>query len=289
MARFIQSAGLSEDGNTITLHRFQGDFSLPKDSVSKENVCTGLVVDLETTGLDYTKDVIIEIGLRQFQYHASTGEVVSVNESYNELEDPGTPLSQEVQDITGLSDEMLSGKSIDWEKVHTFFQQSDLIIAHNAAFDRPFIEKKITTEALWACSLTQVDWKAKGLSSRKLEILIMLHGFFVRSHRAVEDVNATLNLLLKTDIRTGKPYFQELLDRAKKTMVYMKALNAPFQSKDLLKKQGYSWNPERRYWYKKIAEESLDSEKEWMEKEVYRGPFLGACEKLSSKKSFLPM
>ena len=40
-----------------------------------------------------------------------------------------------------------------------------LVIAHNAAFDRPFLERRlpIFAEKHWACSRFDVDWKASGI------------------------------------------------------------------------------------------------------------------------------
>jgi hypothetical protein len=48
-----------------------------------------------------------------------------------------------------------------------------LIIAHNAAFDRGFVESRFSffQEKAWACSLAQIPWKNEGFSNSSLEFL----------------------------------------------------------------------------------------------------------------------
>ena len=51
---------------------------------------TATIVDLETMGLDATKNEIIEVGLLSFSFSTSDG-ILAVVDSYNELNDPGKP------------------------------------------------------------------------------------------------------------------------------------------------------------------------------------------------------
>ena len=59
--------------------------------------------------------------------------------------EPALPISEEASIITGISDQMVSGKSIDEEQVQALVEQTDLIFAHNAYFDRVMVEKH------WPC------------------------------------------------------------------------------------------------------------------------------------------
>ena len=62
-----------------------------------------VVIDLETTGLLKRTDRIIEIGALRLR----CGEVTR---TYSRLIDPGFFLPSEITQITGITDEMLSGK-----------------------------------------------------------------------------------------------------------------------------------------------------------------------------------
>ena len=43
--------------------------------------------------------------------------------------------------LTGITDAMLAGQRINLDAVEAFIEQADLVIAHNAGFDRPFCER----------------------------------------------------------------------------------------------------------------------------------------------------
>jgi DNA polymerase III subunit epsilon len=47
-----------------------------------------------------------------------------------------------------------------------------LVIAHNADFDRRFLERRVPAFATkhWACSRSDIDWKAEGIRSSALEL-----------------------------------------------------------------------------------------------------------------------
>ncbi|MEN0060129.1 MAG: 3'-5' exonuclease [Bdellovibrio sp.] len=276
--------GKSTDGKTVTLHRLEGcPIRIPAYATPQwlqENADAlrwGVVLDVETTGLSHATDQIIEIGLRQFLFHRQSGEILALGESYNSFQDPGRPLTPEIIQLTGITDDMIQGQQIDWEKVNALLTEAQLIIAHNARFDRPFIDKKskISTEKIWACSVKQVDWSQYGFTSSKLELLNIYHGFFTDSHRAINDVDALLYLLSLSPEDTTKPYLQELLQNARRPQVHMIASSAPFDAKDHLKGRGYSWDAINRFWNKMIFKDQASEEIKWLEEIVYCGPFAG--------------
>ena len=98
-----------------------------------------VVLDLETTGLEPNDDVPIEVGLVRFAYDPS-GAILGVTDELSALEDPGRPLSPEVARLTGISDTDLAGQRFPDERVAELLDGAVLVIAHNAAFDRPFAE-----------------------------------------------------------------------------------------------------------------------------------------------------
>lgn len=286
----------SQDGNTVTLHNIKNcKFTFPSylnEAWCHENsnlIRNGMCVDVETTGLNANEDKIIELGLRQFKFNRLTGEILALGHSYSGFQDPKIPLSEDIKKLTGISDEMLKDQEINWHFVEKMFSESHIIIAHNASFDRPFIDKQlsISNEKIWACTLKQINWTDKGFPSQKLEFLGIYHGFFFEnSHRALNDVDALLYLISLQDEENKLPYFNELLINAKRLTVHVKALYSPFESKELLKKRGYFWDSGNKCWCKYVYKDEFDSEVSWLEKDIYKGNFPGTIEEIQLKEHF---
>jgi DNA polymerase III subunit epsilon len=287
-------SGISDDGEVITLQRFRGAPPSPayftpewaRDHASE--IALAMVLDVETSGLSPTDDAVIEIGLSVFQYHRVTGEYLAVSQTYSGLQDPGAPLSQEIIELTGLTDADLKGQRIDWLAVERLLALSEVIIAHNATFDRAFIEKYVPMAAgkLWSCSLRQIDWQVKGFGVQKLDILSIFHGFFTDAHRALNDANALLNLLRMKDTVSETPYLKELLANAHRPFVKVTALYSPFETKDLLKQRRYRWDPAQKAWYKHLYKDAFQAEVEWLESSIYQGAFRGRCEEIPVTENF---
>ncbi len=276
--------GKSTDGNTVTLHKLEGcPVQIPAYvttewlQANSDVIRFGVAIDVETTGLNQEADTVIEVGMRLFTFNKSNGDILSIGQSYSEFQDPGQPLSPEIINLTGITDEMLVGKSINWSKVDELLSEASIVIAHNARFDRPFIDRKskVSTEKIWACSVKQIDWVKQGYMSPKLELLNIYHGFFTDSHRALNDADALLYLLSLPAANSNQPYLQELLNNARRPMTQMVAIGAPFESKDFLKGRGYSWDNINRFWAKVIFKDESANETKWLEEVVYIGPFRG--------------
>ena len=291
--------GLSQDGKTITLHRLDLDSmtQFPKylkpDSTdwieqNRDLIRVASVIDVETTGLEQERDEIIEVGVRQFQFNRETGEILSIGNFYSAFQDPGFPLSEEIQNLTGITDELVKGQKIHWETLDQCLGRSHLIIAHNASFDRPFIDakSKVSSEKIWGCSLKQIDWAKKGLSSQKLEALCHSHGFFNDAHRALSDADSLIYLLSLTDQNLQTPYFFELITEARKPSVMVHAKFAPFEVKDALRGRKYRWDPTQKVWSKVISKDLADQETEWLTTEIYQGKFRGQIEEILPKDQF---
>ena len=154
----------------------------------------GLFVDTETTGLDAARDEIIELAMVPFIYGLD-GEVYSVGEPFQQLRQPSKPIPPEVTAITGIDDTMVAGKAIDPDKVRRFAAPASLVIAHNAAFDRRFLERfcEAFNTMPWACSMSEIDWAAEGYEGTKLAYLAGGAGFFYDRHRAIHDCLAVGN------------------------------------------------------------------------------------------------
>src|SRR5262245_57006453 len=87
---------------------------------------TALFLDLETTGLKTTKDEIIEIAIVPFTYGISNGHIYEVHEPFHRLRQPANPIAPEITALTGITDAMVAGKTIDPEEISRFIATSSL-------------------------------------------------------------------------------------------------------------------------------------------------------------------
>ena len=241
------------------------------DSGAEKHI--GIYLDTEATGLNPGMDRIIELALVPFEYD-SEGRIYRILPAYNALQDPGVPISAFITRITGITDEMVAGQAIDLDEVTRFLANASLVIAHNAGFDRPFVELLHPGFATinWACSIADVNWNEEGFEGVKLEYLGYKYGFFYEGHRATVDCQAGIELLSQR-LPGGERVMKRLLDNAGRTDVRIWAERAPFSKKDLLKQRGYRWSPGgeglRKAWYKDLPESQLDTEMRYLNQEVY--------------------
>jgi DNA polymerase-3 subunit epsilon len=153
--------------------------------------------------------------------------------------------------------------------------RATLVIAHNARFDRPFVERRLPRFAAmhWACSQRDVNWPALGVGSGALEYIIYRHlnGFF-DGHRAAEDCRATLQVLA-TPTAEGVLPMQQLLETARQPRVRICATDSPFDSKDVLKARGYHWTGNdgvpKRTWCRELPKDAAEEELAWLQEAVY--------------------
>jgi len=229
------------------------------------------ILDIETTGINPTTDKIIELGIVIAEYSPATGQVYRVLETYNELEDPGMPIPPASTKIHGITDDMVRDKTIIDSNVQNLIKDVSLVIAHNAVFDRGFVEKRLPffQDKAWGCSFTQIPWKHEDIGSSALEFLAYRFGFHFNGHRASMDCHALLEVLQSELPVSNSKAFKILLDNASTTTLRLWALFAPFESKDKLKEQGYRWDAERKTWHKIISNEDLEHETTWLRAEVY--------------------
>ncbi len=230
-----------------------------------------IVLDTETTGLDSKSEKVIELAMLSVLVDVATGLPVGPVTIYESFEDPGKPIPAQITEITGIDDSMVKGLHIDDAAVTALVQQADLIVAHNAGFDRPFVETRFPVFAgkAWACSFMGIDWKKEGSGSAKLEFLASERGWFYDAHRAQVDCHALLQVLASplTDGQTG---LSRLLAGAHQTRYKLRATGAPFEAKDKLKARGYRWDGEGRVWWCSLGSDALlDAECVWLRAEVY--------------------
>lgn len=233
-----------------------------------EKVKTHAIIDFETTGLDTKFDEIIEMGIFIFQEHPS-GMLQPIMAA-NWLNEPSKPISAEITAITGITQEDVAGKRIDWNQVRMVLDEVDLFGAHNAAFDRKFFNRYFGQDNRpWYCTSKggDVDWKKLGFNTAGLELLMFKHDRFYDAHRAVVDCAAVFHLIELQPNILPMVYEAMKVDSAK-----ISAFGAPIRVKDDLKARGYRWNPEAKVWWIFVSgAAAIDSELTFLEELYFNG------------------
>lgn len=227
-----------------------------------------VALDVETTGLG-EDDRVIELAMRRFRYDA-IGRIVEIGRAWSWREDPGAPLPEDVIRLTGITDQDLVGRRIDDVMATGILEAADLVIAHNAGFDRPKVEARLAAlpRLRWACSCSEIDWAREGFDGRSLGWLCAQAGFFFDAHRAEADVDAVITLL-RHERTDGRTLMWELDDAAGRDSHLVEAVGAAFSVKDVLRIRGYRWNPRGQVWWREVSDEDLLAEEFWLAREIY--------------------
>jgi DNA polymerase-3 subunit epsilon len=126
-----------------------------------------IILDTETTGFDpKTGDRLVEIGCIEVVDYMPTGR------SFHEYCDPLRDMPAEAQKVHGLSIEFLTGKPKFHEIADRFleFVGDSPVIAHNAAFDRSFVNFELEkcgrppiVESTWVDTLAMAKKRFPGM------------------------------------------------------------------------------------------------------------------------------
>ncbi|WP_419904279.1 3'-5' exonuclease [Kiloniella sp.] len=246
-------------------HDFQPDLT---------NIRKGLYIDVETTGLNHEQDEIIELAMIPFRF-TRDGQLLDLGSAFDQLQEPKKAISAEITTLTGISNEMVQGKKIDHDLVHRIVSDVDIVIAHNAGFDRKFVEMTwpVFEKKSWGCSQKDISWSKEGVAGSKLEYIAVHYGFFYDAHRAETDCRAGLEILSRDLPKSGEKALKALLESARKPVFRICAEKAPFQSKDILKGRGYRWNDgangQPKAWYIDCSEDDQEAELAYLKTEIY--------------------
>lgn len=184
----------------------EGDVFFAHDGPAPNDQIKVLVVDSETTGLRIADSEAIELGGVKVVLDMDTLTVYSIEPVFSQLRQPTrSDISSKITEVTGITKDDVRGKELDLTVLYDCFFWADLVLAHNASFDRPFFEDLLPelreNPNKWACTCWDPDWTSLGFSKRKLGLLLESLGYDFPAHRAVNDCIATAWLLhLKPEV-----------------------------------------------------------------------------------------
>jgi DNA polymerase-3 subunit epsilon len=269
LAAMAQTLEASGEYRVLRRLEFRQHFSTPTEPTK-----VGILFDVETTGLDTASDEVVELGMVKFSYHPD-GTVAAVLDTFSSFNEPSRAIPEEAIKLHGITNEMAAGHKIDSDAISAFASDAAIVIAHNAAFDRKFAERywPVFASKPWACSVNQIEWRSHGFEGSRLGYLLNGIGMFHRSHRAVDDCHALLEILAHTISGTDRTALSLLLENARRKTIRIWAEQAPFDLKDELKKRGYRWSPgdegRPKAWYVDVDEANRDDEIAYLRQSIY--------------------
>ena len=216
--------------NVVTLEELaHKHWPRPKGTVMH----TGVALDTETTGTG-PKDVVIEIGLIEYEVY-TCGAVVRVGTPYTALQDPGFPIPAESTRVHGITDEMVVGKSIDWNHVAGIIDHAGFVVAWNAEFDYRMVPRSVhekASRAVWGCAMR--DEHRAGADCKLMLAILAISGQMLRVH----EVGSQPTVVVRSF--------------------------PPFSMKDEVKARRYRWDPNGRLWWCSCTIAEADVERKWL-------------------------
>ncbi len=265
---------LSQSNQYRVTEKYQKPESYNKADTSDKLI--GVFLDIEATGLSYATDKMIELGMVKFEY-TQDGRIFRLLDEFSGYQDPNMPIPEAITKLTGITDDMVKGHRINVDEVDSYLNNVDIIIAHNAQFDRTFFDMTFPTitPKAWGCLMYDIDWKNEGISSHKLEYIAYKYNFFFEGHRAIIDCLAGIHILAQDLLISKGLVLKQLLTNAVALRFKLWATNSPYDSKDLLKARGYRWNMNQndkyRAWSIEVIEDKVAEEINYLRSEIYDG------------------
>ena len=222
------------------------------------------ILDTETTGLDPEANEVIEFAITMMTINAD-GRLHRIEEPVSWLEQPSLPLEPRIVQVTGLTDEDLADQAFDDHDIADALYRCDVLVSHNARFDRPFLARRVDglVDKPWGFTADDIDWLSHGLGGRSLGHLLYEAGYFYEAHRAGPDSWA-LACLLAGHASDGRTYAAHLVDAVRSVTHRIYARGAPYEVKDRLKVRGYRWNAVDKCWWTDVRPDLVEAECAWL-------------------------
>ncbi len=156
------------------------------------------VVDVETTGGSPATSALTEIAAAKYQGGECVGE-------FQSLVDPGCGVPPLISLLTGITDDMVRGAPSVSSVLPSFleFVRGSVIVGHNVSFDLSFLDAALGDNGYAPLGNTTIDTLALARrlvrpdvpNCRLRTLATALRLEHVPSHRALDDVRATADLL----------------------------------------------------------------------------------------------
>lgn len=206
------------------------------------------IVDTETTGLDPKLGTCIEVAV--VRYSVSSQAMIDCFSTL--ITADGNPIEQ----INHIPGQMLRRYGMEpshaWEQVADICQLCDVVLAHNADFDRQWLPPGFPETPPWIDTCQGIRWPMESKPGSNLISLCLDHGIgVIDPHRALNDC-LMLSRLLTRVAQLGFD-LTELLEMGLRPMALFQAV-VSYADRKIAKEHGFKWEeaPLKR-WVRKLA------------------------------------
>lgn len=210
--------------------------------------------DIESTGLDFVKDRVIEVGAILY----STTQKKCL-ESQGFLVKTDVAITEEITKLTGITPQAV--KKFGYESsdaldiVGDMMLAADAIIGHNVIrFDKRMTAAWADREVVILPDRLHIDTYTDlpGAAPGKLTLMAAEAGFLnLFPHSALSDCQTVLKLVEDYDI-------EKVIERAKSPNVVVQAM-VTYSTNALAKKERFRWYGEKKQWWRMCKEIDLES------------------------------
>jgi DNA polymerase III subunit epsilon len=212
-----------------------------------------LLLDTETQGLSPEKHMVIEVAVMLYdleracalQSYASLIRATGGNEAQrvNKIPADLLPVAPEARDV--------------WTAVEDMRKLADCVAAHNAEFDRKFVEAAgAKVSGPWCCTKTDFEWPNDLRGDSLVQLALGLGLGVAIAHRAMADVDTMARVLTRVhELGHSLPALFRRAARPKKRFVAM----VSYESKDLAKQHGFLWSAEKREWWRMMPPDDAEA------------------------------
>ena len=203
------------------------------------------ILDTETTGIDPSVHQTIEVAVMLFDLKAAqpVASFASLIKS---------DAKNEAEAINGIPTAMLPDAreaTRVWAAVGWVIEPAEVVIAHNAEFDRQFCPD---LGKPWACSENDFTWPGRARGGNLAGLALSLGLGVASAHRAMADVD-TLGRILTRLAEKGTD-LEALVTHAMRPKKKFKAV-LPYDRRQEAKDAGFRWDGDTKTWWRMMPEE----------------------------------
>jgi DNA polymerase-3 subunit epsilon len=207
-----------------------------------------LILDLETTGLSPETDRIVEVGMVLYSLaHASV--VCSTSFLVN------GGIGNDAASINRIAPPMLTAHGETYEhafsEIHRWMTGADVVVAHNAEFDRSFLAPNLQRALPWVCTYADVDWPT-GRAGTLVALSLELGLGVTQAHRALTDCMMIARCLQRV-AELGHDV-TAMLERGLRPKALYQAV-VSYDNREQAKAAGFRWEGSSKRWLRQIAVE----------------------------------
>ena len=212
---------------------------------------TLLIIDTETSGLDPRQDQCLEVGCILFDVPSRS---VLAQQSFL------LPVDSNAAEAINRIPAAVTRRPQPWQEALVWFEHlldaADLLVAHNAAFDRQWFGLGVVpaTSTPWLCTMEDIRWPAeRQLRSRpSVRDLALAYGVPVwAAHRALSDCIYIAEVFSRCDD------LEQLLERGLEPRQLMRA-RVSFDERHLATAAGFRWNdPIKGAWTRRVSDREI--------------------------------